>query len=88
MHHQKGGDGGGIHKKASGNCWLACLIAQLWRYLLFLYILKDVCEEQGNWISTFLIKLFLIHGSTTTGKIAIPWYDAEGQHIFLPCHHF
>jgi hypothetical protein len=51
---------------------LASLIAQLWRYLLFRYILKDVCEEQGNWISTFLIELFLIHGGATTGKIAIP----------------
>jgi hypothetical protein len=67
---------------------LASLIAQLWRHLLFLYILKDVCKEQQNWISTFLIELFLIHSSATTGKITIPWYDAKGQHIFLPCHHF
>jgi hypothetical protein len=59
------------HKKAFRNCWLAASIAQLWRHLLFLYILKDVCEEQGNWISTFLIELFLIHGGATTGKITI-----------------
>jgi hypothetical protein len=63
------------HKKAFKNWLLASLIAQLLRHLLFLYILKDVCEGQGNWISTFLIKLFLIHGSATTGKIAIPQYD-------------
>jgi hypothetical protein len=62
---------------------LASLIAQLWRHLLFLYILKDVCEEHGNWISTFLIKLFLIHGCTTTGKFPIPWYDAKGQAAYF-----
>jgi hypothetical protein len=58
-------------------------IAQLWRHLLFLYILKDVCEQQGNWTSTFLIELFLIYGSATAGKISIPQYDAEGKHILL-----
>jgi hypothetical protein len=66
---------------------LASSIAQLWRHLLFLYILKDACKEQWNWISTFLIELFLIYGSATTGKITIPRYDA-GRHIFLPFHHF
>jgi hypothetical protein len=42
-----------------------------------------VCEEQENWISTFLIELFLIHHGTTTGKIAIQQYDAEGRTAYF-----
>jgi hypothetical protein len=65
MCHKNCGDGGGIKSLQK---LLASWVAQLWRHLLFLYILKDVCEEQGNCISTFLIELFLIQGGGTTGK--------------------
>jgi hypothetical protein len=65
MCHKNCGDSGGIKSLQK---LLASWVAQLWRHLLFLYILKDVCEEQGNCISTFLIELFLIQGGGTTGK--------------------